>query len=607
MIRIQLHDEWLDTYANEEIQLQWTAFRFQKELRSGYTNDMSVPKTERNLRLLGTVGLLDSQTQLFGTKTVRCIVQIGLNMTDMMLQVAGLTDTEIKICLYEICFPDFFKGKTLNKLFVDGSSTIWPWKKSTPSYWPNIFLSYNYGMPYDGEKAQYHPVKPLRDLLYSTSGNYSMPLPSSNWMLMATKKTVCPYNRIQVIEFNDTSMEGDDFKLHGGQHITNDLSMDENTVITFNRNNVFCSIKLWICWRKKGTTTQNKTMYFNKNGAHNWWITIPSGSTDTGCETITLSPSQNYQFNEGDTIGFSFPDVNKYEYVSVIAKIEYTSGGWYNYITEDDFGQELEYVGRDPSMRVKGTIDTFIPMDGHNHAVHHKDGTLTQFSTENLSFAYFGYYCNLPDMKICDVWNSLQWFTGQKLSFDHQRHVTYEDPNDTAEIKGVITEIRPKCEKIGQKNYIKFKDDEPSPVCTIPNEWLNESVTLHQSIFRNTYAADFDRSRLLQYSNPEYNEDWRWWTCDFEEIDGVVLVEKDQYNRLQPLTLSTFGFEQLNQTMEVSITTYSPFLRNKDIIWLDGRRFLVISGKTSMETQQSELVCLLFPKNTRSNVRRYSN
>lgn len=599
MIRIQLNDEWLDTYAKEEIQLSWTAFRFQKELRSGYTNDLALPKTARNLRLLGTVGLLDSQTQLFGTKTVRCIVQVGLVMTDMMLQVSAVTDTEIRVCLYEICFPEFFKGKSINDMLIDNSSTIWPWKPSSTTDYPDVFLKYNYGMPYDAEKAQYHPVKPLRDILYTTQGNYTMPLPPQNWMLMATKKTVCPYNRVQVIEFNDTAMDGDDFKLHGGQHITNDLSMDENTVVTFNRNHVFCSIKLWVCWRKKWNTTQNKTMFFNINGQHNWWINIPSGSTDTGCEVITLSPTQNYEFSEGDTIGFSFPDVNRYEYVSVIAKIEYTAGGWYNYITKDDFGIELEYVGRDPSLRVAGTIDAFLPMDGYNHAVHHKNGSLTQFSTENLSFAYFGYYCNLPEMKICDVWHSLQWLTGNKLSFDHQRLVTYESPNESDEIQGIITEIRPKSDKIGQKNYIKFKGEDASPVCTIPNEWLSESVTLHESIFMNAQVPDFDRIRLMQYSNPEYNETWRWWSCDFDEVDGLVLAEKDQYGVLQPIELNTFGFEELNQTMEVSVTTFSPFLRTKDIIWIDGRRYLVVSGKTSMDIQKSELVCFLFPKTVR--------
>lgn len=596
MIRIQLNCEWLDTYHDEEIELQWTAFRFQKELRAGFTNDLSIPKTERNLRILGAVGLLDSQTQLFGTKTVRGIVQIGLNMTDMMIQVAAVDDTDIKICLYEICFPDYFKGKTINQIFRDSQSTIWPWNKTTVSKYPNYFKAYNYGMPYNGEKAQYHPSMSLRNILsvVSSQGGYMVPLPPQSWMLMASKKTVCPFNRVQVIEFNDTSMDGNVFNLHGGQHITNDLSMDETTEITFNRNWVYCTIKLWVMWERKGGTSQNKTMYFNVNGNHNWWITLHSGSGAHGMEQITLSPSQNYQFMEGDRISFEFPDVGKYKYVSVIAKIEYSSGGYNNYITDDDFGTELEYVGRQPSLRAKGSSqDTFIAMDGASHTI---PGSTVSFSTQDLSFAYFGYYCNLPEIKVCDLWHSLQWLTGQKLSFDHQKLVNYEDADMREVIEGRIKEMRPKTDKLAQKNYIKFKGDESGPVCTIPNEWLAESVTLHDSIFRNTYANGVDRSKLDQYSNPEYNEDWRWWSCDFDELEGVVLTDCDSYNVLKAIPIHTFGFTAFNQTVEVTIESHTPFLRDKDIIYLDGRRYMVISGKTSLETQESELVCLLFPR-----------
>lgn len=601
MIRIQLNTEWLDTYQDEAIELQWTAFRFQKELRAGYTNDLAIPKTERNLRILGAVGLLDSQTQMFGTKTVRGIVQIGLNMTDMMIQVASIDETEIKICLYEICFPDFFKGKTLNKLFVDTSATIWPWKRTTATNYPAYFKAYNYGIPYDSYKAQYHPVMPLRNILQTVAsqGGYTVPLPPQSWMLMATKKTVCPYNRIQVVEFNDTSMDGDTFNLHGGQHITNDLTMDETTEITFNRNWVSCKIKLWVLWERKGTTSQNKTMYFNVNGQHNWWITLHSGSGAHGCEVLTLSPSQNYTFMEGDKISFEFPDVNKYKYVSVIAKIEYTAGGWFNYITEDDFGIDLEYVGRHPSLRVAGSSN-FLAMNGTTKTI---PGSSVSFATEDLSFAYFGYYCNLPEIKVCDIWHSLQWITGQKLSFDHQRLVMYEDADMKETIEGRIKEMRPKTEYLGQKNYIKFKGVESDPICTIPNEWLSETVTLHENMFKNTYAPGFNRIRLMQYSNPEYNEDWRWWTCDYDEVDGIVLAYCDSYNVLQPLTLKTFGFESFNQVMEVTIETKTPFLRNKDIVYLDGRRYMVISGKTTLETQESELICLLWPNNMQNKIK----
>ena len=613
MLRIQLNNEWLDTYTDESVQLSWTAFRFQKELRSGFTNDMSIPKTQKNLSLLGAVGLLDSQTQMFGTKTIRCIVQIGLVVMDMMLQVAGLTDTEIKICLYEDCFPDYFKGKTLNEFFVDNQNTIFPWNHSTRSYYSNWFKHYYYGMRYNPSQAQYHPVKPLRDLLMSaaSAGNYTMPMPPNNWMLMATKKTVCPQNLTQVVEFNNTDMDSDDsavFNLHGGQHITNDLSFSPNPAITFNRNHVFCTIKLWVVWAKETATTQNKTLYFRINGQNNYWVTIPStASNKLGCVQVNVAVHR--EFNEGDTISFRMPDVGKYRFISCIAKITYTTGGWYNYISKDDYGQDLEYIGREPAFRITTYNQSedsvrFIPMDGNTKTITNNGNSFT-LSTERLCFSYFGYYCNLPEIKMCDLWHSLQWLQDGKLSFDHQRLVTYESANDSAQIEGLITETRPKSDKLGQKNYVKFqKQENVLPVCSIPNEWLEAEVTLHQSIFSNTYDPYVQDAVVNQYKSGDWDEDMRYWDTEYSEPSGPVLVNLDAQNsRLKPIQLYKFGLNELKQSVEVDITTYTPFLRNKDIVYLDGRRYLVISGKTTLGDDKTELKCLLFPKQQITEIR----
>lgn len=593
MVRIQLLNDWLDTYIDEEIQLSWDGFRFQKSLRAGYTNDLNIPKTSKNLSLLGAVGLLDSQTQMFGTKTASCIVQTNLQMIPMMIQVAGVTAEEIKVCLYEDTFPEYYKGKTIKDLFVDGPSTIRAWNKDTVSKYPTEFRNYNYGMPYNAEKAQYHAVRPLRNILnaVASQGGYIMPTIPQDYMLLASKKTVCPQNLRQVIEFNQTSMEGDRFKLHGGQHITNDLSMDENEFMTFNRNNVFCDIKVYILWEKRGIVTQNKNMYLDVNGQHSYWLPLLTGSANFGYQQFHVTQYGNYEFNEGDTLSFSMPDIDKLRWVSVIVDITYTTGGWFSYISEDDYGTELEYVGRHPEFRVGEDGYQFIQFDGSTQSLLPWGQSI---QTVDLSFAYFGYYCNLPEMNVCDMWYSLQWILGGKLSFDHQRLVTLESADEYAEIEGLITEIRPKTDKLGQKNYIKFKGEDAKPVFTIPNEWLSMEYTIHESSFYKTYNPNYTVGCVQQYSEPEYDEDFQYWTCDFNEIEGVVILNLVG-SALEPIQLHTFDMEMLNQTMEVDITTFTPLLRNKDIIYLDGRRFLVINGKSSLDNQKTNLTCLLFP------------
>ena len=595
MVRIQLANDWLETYLEEEIQLSWTGFRFQKSLRAGYTNDLSIPKTPKNLNLLGAVGLLDRQTQLFGTKTTTCIVQIGLQMIPMMIQVASVTADEIKICLYEDTFPEYYKGKKIREMFVDGPSTIRAWNKDTVSHYPNEFRSYYYGMPYDAEKAQFHSCRSLRNILntIASQGGFTMPTIPANYMLLASNKKVCPQNLRQVIEFNDTSMEGTRFKLHGGQHVTNDLSMSENEFITFNRDYVYCDIKVYCTWQKKGTVTQDKTIYLEVNGQHQYWCTLDSSSAQFGYQQWDVTQySGHYQFNEGDTLSFEMPDVDKFHFVSVLVEITYTTGGWYAYISEDDYNIDLEYVGRHPEMRIGSNGAQFLPFDGQTHTMLPFGW---QIQTVDLSFAYFGYYCNLPEINVCDLWFSLQWVLGGKLSFDHQHYVTLEDANESKVIEGVITDIRPKTDKLGQKNYIKFKGEDAKPAFIIPNEWLEMEYTVHENSLYKTINPNYTKGYVPQYSEPEYDEDFQYWKCKFNDIEGVVVMNFD-HSQLEPLQLHTFGMENLNQTMEVDIETFTPLLRNKDIIYLDGRRYLVVSGKSSLDNQKTTLTCLLYPE-----------
>lgn len=581
MIYIQTRNGNLDLYDDTEIQWSWTAFRFQTSLRDPYSNDIQIPKSTQNLKVLDAIGLLDSKTQMFGSKMQTAILYIDAKMIPIFIQVVSVDKKEITICLYEDTFPYKFKDFKINDLLHDSVGTIYRWNKYTLSDYGSSFIPYDYGCKYNGDYAQIHPVKRLRNVMYDVlqAQGVNSSLPPNDWWLLATKKTICPQNTIQVVEFNDTSMDGGVFNLHGGQHVSNGLSMNESTYIEFNRY-ATTTMKIYVVWRKKQATYQNKEILIRINGQNYWHIPLHSsnsGNMQLGVEQMTLP----YQFNRGDTLSFYSEDMDRFQSCSVIVKIEY---GFYN-ITEDDYGQELEYVGRLPRFRIGGDIINYMYMDGTTIGW----GTQTM-QGERLSFAYFGYYCNLPDMTIGGLFHSLQWVMGRKIKAT-QNFIEFVDPNEAQKIEGLITKVKPSTSRLGQKNYIVFKDEPLStPVSTIQNEWLEKQKKLHESIF------NYNRDDIVhQYENPSYDSESETWSIDFNEIDTPVVMREDGANPLKNISLYTFGLEDLTQSNEVEIQTADLETENKDIIYLDGRKFYIVEGSKDAKSNLSTLTCLCVP------------
>lgn len=619
MLKIQLGNKWIDTYAGEKVELAWDGFRFMKSLRAGYTNDLLIPKTSNNLDILGAVGLLDSQTQLFGDKTAIGILQLEVRMIPIHIQVAGVTKTDIKICLYEDSFPEYFKEKTMRQYFQDSPSTIWEWNESTQPLYPDVFMKYNYGMPYDTNYAQYHPVRRVNnfisDLNYQTG--YNMPLVSNDWYMMATRKVVCPQNQKQIIEGFcdfDTSV----MRLSGGQHITNDLRIqygDGVDRIYFNRSCKF-NITLYVSWLAKNNSY---SVPFIVN--HH----TPDGQNDPRNYNIRGDLYRNkidifsYSFNcqEGSTISMSFLHNGYYEHCRMIAEVTITD---YE-IREDDYDEELDYIGRLPRLVwYDWNSNRYYEKywDGTNLIVSYKirgqggSGHMN-IQTTFSSLSYFGYWANVPDFKICDFWYSMQWLTGQKLDYDHKTNVTWRSVDESAVIQGTITEIRPKSDKLGQKNYLSYQNDDTDPieVSEIANEWLAPEATFGDSKFTRVLPMSQFSGKLNQYSDPEHDSDTDEYKCSFHEYDDPTIwwnvtnqggmTVLSEY--IRDIPIPTMNLEKLTQSMEVDIVTFTPQLRDKDILYLDGRKFFIVKCKTDIETQKSELTCLLVPNPSSSNRR----
>lgn len=610
MIKIQLDGRTLDTYAKEAVDLEWTGFRFQKGLRAGYTNDFKIPKTENNLSILRAVGLLDSQTQMFGDKTHKGILQVELRIIPICIQVASVDKNDIGICLYEDVFPEYMKDRSMREYFIDTPSTIIQWHADSVSLYPSLFKFYNYGMPYDTNYAQYHPITKLNDLIsaMNTTSGYNMPMVNPDWYAMSTLKNVCPQNQTQMIEgILDT--QSHDYFMSGGAHITNDLDInygDGQQSIVFNRSaNV--NLKITIAWKAKNNSYNVPfVINYNYNGTNiTNEIRLRGDLYGSKVDSTTI----NLNVNDGGKLTFALVSAEYYDSSSFIAEMTITN---YN-ITEDDYGNELSYIARRPRLIYYDyNSDRYIPAywDGTTYYYSYKERGVGgsqhgSIITESKSLSYFGIYCNLPDANICDFWYSMQWLMGQKLDFDHQRTVVWKPIDSSAVIEGEITEIRPKSDKLGQNNYIKYQeDDDPYLVSTIDNQWLALNMNLHESKFTRVKNVSQYSGQLDQYSNPEHEADSSEYKCDFNEIDyltlwwnvtsqGSLIVQSD-YIRDIPFT--TLGMDALTQSVEVDITTFTPQLRDKDIIYIDGRKFFVVTCKTNIDTQRSELTCLLIPK-----------
>ena len=609
MVKVFLPNGELDIYDGQSIDWTYTPMRFTDGLTEPYSTDFEIPNTRHNVSLLRACGLLDSDNR-FGSRIEPANLDANGVVMNVYIQVVSINDDDITIALFEKTIPTDVLSKKLNEFVTDDRYSIWDWDSASDTRTPSVFKRYMYGTFRDSHYAMYHPSKNANEIitLLSLASGYDLPLTDPTFWVTATKKTVCPQNRTQVIEI---SFDGQYGKVNGGQHISNDLewswSPDEET-ITFNRA-LNASMQIWVSYGRRAT--DQNVHYFEtilqKAGnypSQDHATTLP---WDRGRYKVIEDTYQvaNLYIGQDTTLKFRVQDYSQLEYVSAVVVITYSDYA----ITDDDYGKELQYVARKPRFEYKGYDDTdmsYMWFNGLSYTQRTDIGAYETIKLPYMSFSYIGFWCNLEETELKDFLWGLAWMTETK--FQKRNWSYYFDPAyDSSTIDGEITLVETTNDAVGQHNHLLFtgeKSADDNVVSDIDNFWLEPDQTVHESPFAYSLKNLGTWAVFPQYSEQEYDEEKGSYKCKFDDIDGLALTYIDSAtpNLLLRLTIPDMTFDEVTEATTVEIETYDKVTR-ADFVYLHGRKYMVQEIDTDISTGLSTIQAIeIWKKNPDSHL-----
>ena len=619
MVTIQMQGGTLDISSDQAMELEVTAMRFSDGICDAYTNDMDLPKTMNNIKLLECYNLLDSPNQLYGSQIKPAILTVDGYMLDVHLQVVSVTDYTITICLYQKILPNDLRDKEIRELIRDDDNTILPWFKDSMTRYPAWFFEYDYGSQYTPDYAQYHPVKLVNDVISSISSatGYTLPATDNDIAMMAQNKYVCPENQRQVISAQLSTDGTADMCIVGGQHVVNDVegydgvsSYMESSVkeVVFNRD---CTgtFKPYISWGKvmaSGTNTLGIGMYRNGVFEAGWSFEV----TPTGRRNGFLLDEYTHsiQMNANDVLTFRVSGTvnnpqNKLEHLQIVIDFNWTQ---YE-ILPDDYGEEMKYSGAYPTLYGWGTDGYRWPyaFDGNSShfRIYNWDSQLYDTFDKALplrAYSYHGFWCNLSDITVGGLFFGLAWWTGQGIARTNSG-IGWTDRDRAKQIEGHITSISQTTDKLGQKNYIRWTgEDSPEPVSEINSEFLSSEHDIVVIPFAYVRNGRYGYGKIDQYEITK--DDDGKYSVNYNEIDGQVLMRHWNPTAPNPLPamvalrpIPDFGFDRMTSATEVVIETFDDQVSDQDYIYLDGRKYMIVSISCDLATRFSEITALLVP------------
>lgn len=625
MVAIFLRNGQLDM-GGADFSVSGKPFIFNTDMAEPFSTDFEVPKTERNVNILGTAGLLDFTSQPLGSVLEPVNLCIGGQMTDAMLQVVSVSEHSISLCVFERPLPAILDSD-INTILKDVPvTTIYHWNYRSDRDVPDVFRRYKMCDTYNDRYFQYHPSLPLNGIMArieQVTGT-SMPRFDNGWRLMASRKSVCPQCPWQMIA--GTFSDSDTMVLRAGQSIVNDapgwngiddVGDSDVTEITFNRS-CTATIYPYISWKKRLTAGNNFFVIgIYKNGEYVTgilWETVAGGDMN-GIERPSSPVTMDFQ--AGDTLSFRFAENgltdnrNRFKLISACFDITYT-----NYvITEDDNEtDDLVYCYDTPCLWEEshdgGMVGHYFEPDNPNPyvTIYNEAGVTQRYVTLDLpykSFSYIGFYSSLPKVRLKDFLRGMAWAMGKHLVKDGDG-IILSDSGKTAVISGNIREFRPSSTHIGQTTRVLWADGTVAGETAINNEWLESEKVIHQSALeRVEKASSHNVAYIRQYTlNTETDTDGNTTTeAEFWENDGMVItsdwLNPDNNRTYSLVVFSSLPFYDLGAlkkgVVEADISTFSFIPPDTDYIYLDGRKFWVVEWDTDTVTGTTELTALLKP------------
>lgn len=614
MIQIQIKNGILDIY-DEEVSITFHNLRF-GGLRDPFSNDFAIPKTENNLSLLGLGDILNSVNINLTQRVEPAILNIGDSLYDVFLQVVAITEFDINVCVFEKLFPDWFEGKSLNRIVSDTNNTIWEWGRNSRVLYPNIFINYSpTDKGYSSEHLQLHPSRPLNAVLADVNNAYpdfTLPYVSDEIYAVAARKVVCPQNTKQMIMFIGDNHIGynTNIPVIGGQHVANDLSWDGGDEyngqesIVFNRPCKLTINEAWFSYKKSGNpiVEGDFSVCFYINGTIQLLFT---GYYDMQSKMMKVSVNHTFTINEGDVLSARALTTTGYlEMVNITLDCDITD---YE-VSDDDYNTELIYHPECAFVMGVNFSNNVYKQELNGGEFYFYTHTPTShysnlFQTTRRAISYFGYWCNLPELTMKEIYEGLCWQTNQFLRRGY-RCLEWSSPTISKEIAEFsLQETRTTSDVLGRNNYILYNDEEAlSPDFTINNTWLEGDVTIYQNVIQ--YATN---NRFLYFGQYEFES--KTETDDsgnvidasestYNEVDGLVLGLIATNNRgakylTKPSDMSDFDLKKLTRSIELDVETYQIINPDTSFVYLDGRKYFIVEMTINYREKTTDLTLLL--------------
>lgn len=582
MIQIALMGGMLDVPA-QEISSSFASMRFAESIPDQWTTDIELPRTARNVSLLGAYGELD-RGQLFGEK-IPCFIATERHNDVGCLTVDRLTEDTITVTVYFGTMPTEILDTKIRDIIADDATTTVDMVSYANGHDTSVrnVAKYNF---YSSLQAVYNdvgmhvapwtqyglPLMPSINVNYLLTliGNkigYTMPYFTEQWWITA-KELVGSRNVPAVVTHKVTrdgveadavvSCQQDGVSLT----ITNDtisISVDQD-----------CTLRV----RAGGQIWEN-------SGLYNPTVSINSQSAPYSAGTIV---------RDGDfhlTTDYTF---------SATAGTVYT---WK--IATDDFSS-ITYA----FVTVRATTVGQIPQESDEHVaispqafgwynisgeiVHHN------YCYPYISECYIGTIACLGDVTVKELLTALCWQTGQRIVVDGNT-LSFTLPNATKTLRNAtLIAFEPVFDKLGRQNKIKHTDGDVWSF-GINNSLLADEVTVQDvKIWSKRAVRGIEplNSLYAPIFNFNYDDDTQKWEIEMgEDIDGVIIgVLNTSTWFLRPIGKpSWMGINELGKVALTMWQTYED-VSEYDYVFIDGHKYMIVDGTTDEETGLCEFRAL---------------